>query len=48
MQEIVSRLSKAKAEHGKEKAVSPISQDAGARGGAILVVWTCSFSPVQM
>ena len=34
--QIVSRLSKAKAEHGKEKAVFAISQDAGARGGAIL------------
>ena len=48
-QEIVSRLSKAKAKKGKEKTVSLCNQDSGARGGAILVVWTtCSLLPVRM
>ena len=36
-------------EKGKEKTVSLCNQDSGARGGAILVVWTtCSLLPVQM
>lgn len=33
LQEIVSGLSKAKAETGKEKVVSPTGRDAGAAGG---------------